>query len=638
MCDLHYRSFFGVSSCSESLLGEESSTESLNYHKIPSKQQLKASAKHQSKVLSRHQSEVPSSHKSEMSSRHQSKVLSRECDDSSKHWSHETSRHQLEVMETNRSGSAVVEQSCLRPSLAKALFMQLDSEPCELGWVRGHSSCTEAAPSDTLQQPNNVVTAQNNCHCLACCLCAPKERLSGACPLYVRRSLSTNSLDRGLSDLECCALCEPVQKRPSTLPKGNRYMQKSTELPTNSPKDLKYKTETASSTSVGNSPKVHRQKLPQESIHFTFDENGRNVHDGGDVVDTEVTECHDMCWCDKSENKMDFSRTQLHIHQSGCCDMQSSKYIGHDTPSKVTEVVQCELPQSQPEVAHCVVTQSDITQSKASQTDIALSEGAMIELTHPKRLQFDLYQYKIAPSELTLFKNARSQWTKSVNTKSELNQSKTAQPELTNSKTTQSELSQTKSVKSELIQYKMAKSELIQSKTAGSELAQSKTVQSELNKSKREQCMLIQSKKAHSELTQLQVPVITCKLHRNSECQCVLSVVKELQTGDSHSLDASAKSQLASKQDLSAKLQPVNQQYVSANLHPDSKQDMSAKLQPGSKQDVSAKLQPISLEDMSVKYQPESKQDMLTKKYNPPCSPSRFKEKADVSRLSMGLL
>lgn len=77
----------------------------------------------------------------------------------------------------------------------------------------------------TLSVPEEMVV-RSKCHCIACCGCSPRERLSGDCPVYRRgRCTSTTSLDRGLDVFQSVEQCDldirsdMAEVKPSTLPK-----------------------------------------------------------------------------------------------------------------------------------------------------------------------------------------------------------------------------------------------------------------------------------------------------------------------------------------------------------------------------------------------------------------------------------
>ena len=51
--------------------------------------------------------------------------------------------------------------------------------------------------------PGMVDSTKNNCHCIACCSCSPRDRLSGVCPAFTfSRNTLAASLDTGLDHLD----------------------------------------------------------------------------------------------------------------------------------------------------------------------------------------------------------------------------------------------------------------------------------------------------------------------------------------------------------------------------------------------------------------------------------------------------
>lgn len=126
--------------------------------------------------------------------------------------------------------SEVVEQNCLRPSMARALFHQMEVANGRSGkqpkyiWQKKkkhssvmarrdsfHSGTLSISENDPLARALSVpseITENSMCHCTACCSCLPSQRLTGACPAYARLSMSTTSLDTGLDltvDVDQCA-------------------------------------------------------------------------------------------------------------------------------------------------------------------------------------------------------------------------------------------------------------------------------------------------------------------------------------------------------------------------------------------------------------------------------------------------
>ena len=123
--------------------------------------------------------------------------------------------------------SEVVEQNCLRPSMARALFNQLEAanqrigKPSKYAWIKKkkhggggiggggiprrdsfHSGSLNVLGDESLARalsmPSEITEKSSLCHCMACCSCTPSQRLMGACPAYARLSMSTTSLDTGL--------------------------------------------------------------------------------------------------------------------------------------------------------------------------------------------------------------------------------------------------------------------------------------------------------------------------------------------------------------------------------------------------------------------------------------------------------
>lgn len=118
--------------------------------------------------------------------------------------------------------SEIIEQNCLRPSIARALFHQIDKSNSKLhvGHAPKHAvpkkkargqfhksdsfrfkkdmETEELMLSRTVSMPSDMVE-QSSCHCAACCTCTPAQRLMGMCPAHKRLSSSTASLDTGLS-------------------------------------------------------------------------------------------------------------------------------------------------------------------------------------------------------------------------------------------------------------------------------------------------------------------------------------------------------------------------------------------------------------------------------------------------------
>ena len=150
----------------------------------------------------------------------------------------------LDVNQVKRSrlypNSEVIEQNCLRPSVAKALFLEMDSfNPKSFSsrhvpkhswpkkksrgmfhWRDSYHVSKESHYEDevmprTISMPNNMVE-QSSCHCAACCTCSPAQRLMGLCPAHVRLSTSTTSLDTGLSlSYSCNDHIPPADNQPA---------------------------------------------------------------------------------------------------------------------------------------------------------------------------------------------------------------------------------------------------------------------------------------------------------------------------------------------------------------------------------------------------------------------------------------
>lgn len=116
--------------------------------------------------------------------------------------------------------SEVDEQNCLRPSMARAMFLQLESltsptkKTKRFSWPKkkqANSDKVSLGPDDsdclirTSSMPSGLASNDtlSNCHCPACCNCSPLERLQGSCPAFIRRFTSTTSLDTGLAELGC---------------------------------------------------------------------------------------------------------------------------------------------------------------------------------------------------------------------------------------------------------------------------------------------------------------------------------------------------------------------------------------------------------------------------------------------------
>ena len=121
--------------------------------------------------------------------------------------------------------SEVIEQNCLKPSMARALFHQMEAANLRTGKLPKHGwqkkkkkhgiprtdsfcgSRLDVLEDDTLSRAlsmPNEITGKSLCHCTACCSCTPSERLMGTCPAYARLSTSTTSLDTGLDLTSSC--------------------------------------------------------------------------------------------------------------------------------------------------------------------------------------------------------------------------------------------------------------------------------------------------------------------------------------------------------------------------------------------------------------------------------------------------
>ena len=129
--------------------------------------------------------------------------------------------------------SEVVEQNCLRPSVARALFQQLDTwlsrkdtvdaskYNLKTPWPKKKHRCDKEIVKDdslgmtrTLSMPGGI-PAQSKCHCVACCSCTPRDRLEGICSVYTKLSTSTTSLDTGLATLGFSPGYNPMIQPPS---------------------------------------------------------------------------------------------------------------------------------------------------------------------------------------------------------------------------------------------------------------------------------------------------------------------------------------------------------------------------------------------------------------------------------------
>ncbi len=158
-------------------------------------------------------------------------------------WLESSSSSDIELFEGYQDGSRVkrsrrypnsevIEQNCLKPSIARALFLQMDATNHKSGkgpkfvWQKkkkkshsipksdsfqngAESRSTEDLLSRTMSMPNEIANKTAACHCPACCMCTPAQRLMGACPAHARLSTSTASLDTGLS-LSHCAKPTPL--------------------------------------------------------------------------------------------------------------------------------------------------------------------------------------------------------------------------------------------------------------------------------------------------------------------------------------------------------------------------------------------------------------------------------------------
>ena len=115
--------------------------------------------------------------------------------------------------------SEIVEQNCLKPSIAKALFYQMELNNYKSGKVMKYSwqkkkkqlhnvpNLNEIYGADgdlllrAMSLPVNIVE-KSKCHCQACCSCTPGQILRGLCPAHRRLSTSTSSLDTGLGNID----------------------------------------------------------------------------------------------------------------------------------------------------------------------------------------------------------------------------------------------------------------------------------------------------------------------------------------------------------------------------------------------------------------------------------------------------
>ena len=124
--------------------------------------------------------------------------------------------------------SEIIEQHCLKPSVARALFLQMEAANHRNGRLQKYSwqrkkkkGCglvqndqSFASGMDSLSRAVSMpsgITSKSKCHCRACCSCTPGEILQGMCPAHVCMSTSTTSLDTGLSNLEDMK-CEFMQQ------------------------------------------------------------------------------------------------------------------------------------------------------------------------------------------------------------------------------------------------------------------------------------------------------------------------------------------------------------------------------------------------------------------------------------------
>lgn len=115
--------------------------------------------------------------------------------------------------------SEIVETSCLKPSVARALFMRLEAvgqesdRPPKYSWQKKRKAFNrdslygedmEEPLSRTLSMPDGMGDDHVPCHCVACCRCSPFQRLQGSCPVFsfIRRSNSIASLDTALNEIE----------------------------------------------------------------------------------------------------------------------------------------------------------------------------------------------------------------------------------------------------------------------------------------------------------------------------------------------------------------------------------------------------------------------------------------------------
>ncbi|ELT89788.1 hypothetical protein CAPTEDRAFT_191628, partial [Capitella teleta] len=120
--------------------------------------------------------------------------------------------------------SEIVVQNCLKPSAARALFMQLESTGGSRDTWRPAQQRDDEAVSDGGMEEQRVP-----CHCMACCSCSPSQRLLGSCPAFsfIRRSNSAASLDTmltGISSEQC-----HDNKVNVLLPEGSYLTESSTD-------------------------------------------------------------------------------------------------------------------------------------------------------------------------------------------------------------------------------------------------------------------------------------------------------------------------------------------------------------------------------------------------------------------------
>ena len=182
-----------------------------------------------------------------------------DSDSFASHWPEVSSSSESELFEEFQDGcrikrsrlypnSEIIEQNCLKPSVARALFLQIEAanlrgtKSKKHTWqkkkkshgyslVRSDSFHGRQGPSvalaekdllsRTVSMPSEI--SKSSCHCPACCTCSPAQRLMGMCPAHARLSTSTASLDRGLSlsNINPCAKISMNKlNEPQNAPEG----------------------------------------------------------------------------------------------------------------------------------------------------------------------------------------------------------------------------------------------------------------------------------------------------------------------------------------------------------------------------------------------------------------------------------